>query len=328
MANLRDVAKLASVSPSTASRALNGHPQVRAETRKRVLEAAKALNYHHERSRGDRLTDRYLLGLLLPNAVTPFYCELLRCVQEVAFDRKCDLVLYVSQGHEPRQVIERIATSEHMAGVIVVTPRHSEDEALRRLEAELAVVVMDHRAEGSGFPHITVDNLRAAHRAVSYLIENGRRKIGMLAGPLTVQSAMDRLRGYRLALEEAGIPFQSSFVKHGDFEQATGYETVRRWIASDEPMPDALFCSNDQLAAGALQSLKEAGINVPQDVALMGFDNLPIATETSPPLTTMAQPLREMSETAIRLLLRLIHGEELDIHRVVLDAELIVRDST
>ena len=116
-------------------------------------------------------------------------------------------------------------------------------------------------------------------------------------------------------------------MKSGDFQQATGYEVTRRWIESEE-LPDALFCSNDLMALGALQALREAGIDVPGKVAVLGFDDLPLAAQASPPLTTVAQPLHGMSEAAVRLLMRLIQGEEPDTRRVVLDAELVVRDST
>ena len=292
------------------------------------MEAARELQYDTARIRKDRhVVSHPLLGLLLPNIATPFYAELLRCMQEAAFAREYDLVLYVSHDHIAARVIERIAAAQHLSGVVVVTPRHGEDESLRRLGARTPVVVLDHRAEGSGFPHVTVDNLRAAHRAVTYLIERGRRRIGTITGPLDVQSAMDRLRGYRLALEEAGIAYDAGWVKEGDFEQATGYEITRRWIESGESLPDALFCANDLMAAGALQALREGGVRVPEDVALLGFDDLPLASQLKPPLTTVAQPIREMSEAAVRLLGRLIQGEELDVQRVVLEAPLIIRGS-
>ena len=149
----------------------------------------------------------------------------------------------------------------------------------------------------------------------------------MITGPLKIQSAMDRLRGYRLALEEAGIPFDPELVKEGSFHQNSGYEITREWLQSRLPLPDALFCSNDLMAFGALQALREKGVRVPNDVALVGFDDLPMAETTNPPLTTVAQPIREMSETAVRLLMRLIQGEELDVNRVVLEAHLVIRGS-
>lgn len=328
-ANLRDVAKKAAVSLSTASRALSGHPHVRPETRRRVLEAARELNYNVERLRRDRGSITHpLLGLLLPDASTPFYSQILTSVYEAAFARGCDLVLYVGMSDAPTQVIERVVRASHLSGVIVVTPRHGEDESLKRLGAKLAVVVLDHRAEGSGFPHVTVDNLRAAHRAVTHLVAQGRRRIGMITGPLRIQSAMDRLRGYRLALEEAGIPFDPELVREGNFHENSGYEIAHEWINSSHPPIDALFCSNDLMALGALQALREKSVRIPDDVALVGFDNLPQAASANPPLTTVAQPIREMTETAVRLLLRLIQGEELDVNRVVLEAHLVVRESS
>lgn len=299
-----------------------------AETRERVLEAVRQLGYNPKRERRDRIEAATgLLGLLLPNVVTPFYFELLRCMQEVVFARDFDLVLYVSAGHAPELVARRVASSPHLAGMIVVTPRYGEDELLRSLGARMPVVVLDHRAEGSGFPHVTLDNLRAAHRATMYLIGKGHRTIGMITGPMSVQSAADRYRGYRLALEEAGLTYDPDLVVEGDFEQASGYRIVRTWIAEGRPLPGALFCANDLMAAGALLACKEAGIHVPGRVAIMGFDDLPLAAATDPPLTTVAQPLRAMSETAVRLLIRLIQGEELDTQRVVLEGELVERRS-
>lgn len=328
-ANLREIAKRASVSLSTVSRALSGHPHVRPETRRRVLEAARELNYDLDRLRKDKLMISHpLLGLLLPDVTTPFYSQMLHSVHQAVFSRGCDMVLYVGTGYSPSEVIERISQARHLSGIIVVTPRHGEDESLRKLGTELAVVVLDHRAEGSGFPHVTVDNLRAAHRAVSHLVERGRRRIAIITGPLHIQSAMDRLRGYRLALEEAGIPFDPGLVQEGNFHQNTGYEITRSWIDSATPMPDAIFCSNDLMALGALQALRERGLSVPGDVALVGFDDLPVARTTTPMLTSVAQPIQEMADTAVRLVLRLIQGEELDVNRVVLEAQLMVREST
>lgn len=292
-----------------------------------MLQAAQALQYTPVRRSDRNGAVSQLVGLLLPDVSTPFYCELLRCVQDVVFNRESDLVIYVSQGHTSQVVTRRIASARHLSGVIVVTPRHGEDEALRSLGTELSVVVLDHRAEGSGFPHVTVDNLRAAHQATTYLIQQGRRRIGMLAGRLQVQSAMDRLRGYRLALEEADIVYDRNLVKQGDFEQSKAYLVMKRWIQSGEHLPDALFCANDIMAVGALQALKEHGLRVPDDIAVMGFDDLPLARTTSPPLTTVAQPIYEMCEAAVRMLTRLIQGDELDVNRVVLEADLVIRDS-
>ena len=324
--NLRAVAKRAGVRVATASRVLNGHPQVSEETRRKVLAAAEQLGYKVEDARPRRHLTHRVISLIVPDVSSPFYCAILQGVEREAFSQQFDLVLYTTEGRSQVNVVERVASAKTISGVIVVTPRHGEDRYLREIGAQLPVVVVDHRAEGSGFPHVTVDNLRAGFQATSYLIAQGHRRIGFVSGPLNIESARDRLRGYRLALDEANIPFDEQLVLEGDFEQPTGYRLLKEWIAAN-PQPDAWFCSNDLMAAGAIQALVEHGISVPEDVAVMGFDDLSVAQMTQPRLTTMRQPIQEMGTIAIRLLLRLLDGEELDTNRIVLNAELVVRVS-
>lgn len=324
--NLRDVAELAGVSLATASRVINGHPQVSEETRRKVLAAVEQLGYKPEESKPRRHLTNRVIALIVPDVSSPFYCAILRGVEMEAFSQQFDLVLYTTEGRSQVNVAERVAAAKNISGVIVVTPRHGEDRYLREIGAQLPVVVVDHRAEGSGFAHITVDNLRAGFQATSHLIAQGHKRIGFISGPLSIESARDRLRGYRLALDEANIPFDETLVLQGDFEQSTGYRLLKEWIAKN-PQPDAWFCSNDLMAAGAIQALVEHGISVPSNVAVMGFDDLNIAELTHPRLTTMRQPIREMGEIAIRILLRLLDGEELETNRIVLNAELVVRES-
>lgn len=327
--SLREVAKAAGVSPSTASRALSGHHQVSEETRRRVLEAAKALGYDPGRARkGKNGPASRILALIVPDVSSPFYCAILEGVEAEAFSRGYDLVLYTTRGRSRENVVQRLLEMRH-SGLVVVTPRHEEDKMLRDLGGDPPVnaVIVDHRSEGTKFPHVTVDNLRAALQATGYLVSRGHRRIGFITGPLEIESARDRLRGYRLALEEAGIGFDEGLVLSGDFQQPTGYRLIKEWIKQGKPMPDAWFCSNDLMAAGVLQALAEAGISVPEDVAVMGFDDLPLAQHTRPPLTTVRQPIREMGQTAIRMLLRLIEGKPLEARRVVLDTEIMVRGS-
>lgn len=325
---LRDVAKFAGVSPATASRALNGHPQVSEEARRRVLDAAAALGYAVPPAGRGRVPGPagQIVALTVPDVSSPFYCAVLQGVEGEAFANGFDLVLYTTAGRSHENVLDRIVQTKSVGGVIVVTPRHHEDEALREMGTRLPVVVVAHRAEGSGFPHVTVDNLRAAFRATRYLIERGHRRIGFIAGPLSVESARDRLRGYRLALEEAGIGYDPALVLEGDFQQPSGERLVRAW-SEQHRQPDAWFCSNDLMAAGAIQALHALGRRVPEDVAVMGFDDLVLAELVRPRLTTVRQPIREMGQTAFRMLLRLMRGERLDTERVVLDTELVVRES-
>lgn len=257
VASLRDVARRAGVSPATASRVMNGHPQVSEDARIRVLQAAKDLDYTIEsaaRPRGAWVKHR-VLSVIVPDVSTPFYCAILQGVEKEAFARQFDLVLYTTEGRSQENIVGRVAGGKTTSGLVLVTPRHGEDKAFCAIDMGIPIVVVDHRAEGSGFPHVTVDNLRAAYEATTYLVKRGHRRIGLITGPLEIESARDRLRGYRLALEEAGLAYNEGLVLQGDFEQPTAYRLIKEYARHHE-MPDAWFCSNDLMAAGAIEALK------------------------------------------------------------------------
>lgn len=326
MATLRQVAELAGVSAATASRVMNGDPRVRPELRRRVVEAATRLGYQPARPRRSRATSR-MVALLVPNVSSPFYCAVLMGVEQEAFARGYDLVLYTTEGRSQENVVERIQQTDGLAGLVVITPRHREEELFASQKGRLPMVVVDHRNSGSRYPHVGVDNLRGAHRAVQYLLSKGYDPIGLITGPLTIQSAIDRVRGARLALQEAGLELDPDLVWEGDFTQPTGYRLVAERLRSGRPLPRAIFCANDLMALGALAALHEHGVSVPDDVAVMGYDDLPLAATAIPPLTTVRQPVAEMGAIAFRMVIRLAAGEDLETERVLLETQLVERAS-
>lgn len=323
--NLRDVAREAGVSPATVSRVINGHPQVSEETRERVERAIKSLGYDSRPSRRSA-AERRLVALVVPDVTSAFFAEIVCGVESVVFERECDLVLYNVGDRPLADIMNRISKLD-AAGLVMVTPRIGEDEQLSQYDLGMPVVVVDYHNEGSSSPHVSVDNLRAGYSATRYLIEKGHRNIGMITGPLYVQSAMERLRGFRLALDEAGLVFEEKWVREGDFTEMGGFVATQALLSSEGPRPTALFCSNDLTAVGALRALQQRGISVPGEMSILGFDDLPIARLVTPALTTMAQPIREMGETAARMLLRLICGEQLETDRIILEARLVVRET-
>lgn len=324
-ANLRDVAKEAGVSPATVSRVINGHPQVSSETRQRVERAIQALGYDLRSSR--RLAaDTRLTALVIPDVTSAFFAEIVSGVERVLFEQECDVVLYNVGDRPLAEIIDRISRLD-VAGLVMVTPHIGEVEQLGSRDLKVPLVVVDYHNEGSSSPHVSVDNLRAGYSATRYLIQRGHRSIGMITGPLNVQSAMERLRGFRLALDEAGMAFEQKWVIEGDFTEAGGFAATQALISGGEPRPTAIFCSNDLTAAGALRALKQAGISVPDGMSIIGFDDLPVARLITPALTTMAQPMRDMGEIAARMLLRLMCGNRLETDRIVLEARLMVRES-
>lgn len=338
---VRAVAREAGVSPSTVSRALRAPGTVSDGARRRVLEAIARLGSTPEAVRLSAslklkaLTRSApghaagLLGLVVPDVSTPFYVEVLKGVEEEAYRRGFGLVLYTTAGRGHDEVIRRALEAGQAEGLIVVTPRDDASRALleRGHRSLPPVVVVDHQSEGSPFPHIAVDNLKGAMEATTYLVQKGRRRIAFVTGVLSIQSAVDRLRGYRLALEEAGVGFDPRWVVQGDFLMPSGYRAVKEWLDQKRPLPDAWFCSNDLMALGALQALHEAGVQVPDDTAVMGFDDIPMARAALPPLTTVAQPMAEMGALAVRMLASALGGGEPGPPRVVLQTRLVVRRS-
>ena len=329
------------MSPSTVSRVLRSPQGVSDEARQRVLEAIARLGSTPEEvrlsaslklkalARSARSEARGLLGLIVPDVSTGFYVEVLKGVEAEAYNRGYGLVLYTTAGRGHDEVIRRALEAGQAQGLIIMTPRDGASRALleRNAHAIPPVVVVDHRSEGSPFPHIAVDNLKGAMEATAYLINKGHRRIAFITGQLSIQSAVDRLRGYRLALEEAGIGFDPQLVLQGDFHTPSGYRAVKEWLEQKRPLPDAWFCSNDLMAFGVLQALHEAGLSVPGDTAVMGFDDIPMAQATLPPLTTVAQPMTEMGALAVRMVTGMIEGGDVAVPRVVLETRLVVRQS-
>lgn len=323
---LRDVATLAGVSPATVSRVINGKSQVSDSTRSRVWKAIEQLGYEVNTSRQTSSLSG-VVALLIPDVVSPFFTEIICGVEKEVYDNGLNLALYSTSNRSQQDVLQRVAELDSVAGIIYVTPTPDNEEDFDSLTKKIPVVVVDYGNDASTVPHISVDNLRGGYAATEYLIKQGHRRIGIITGPLSVQSALERLRGFRLALDEAGLPLHPEWVVDGAFSEAGGYQATRTIIQSENGLPTALFCSNDLIAAGALRALREMGLKVPDDVAIIGYDDLPIARLLCPALTTIAQPMRQMGEIAIRILLRLIAGEKLETNRIVLDTQLVVRES-
>lgn len=318
---LRDVAKKAGLSIATVSRVLNGYDQVSEETRQKVQAAVEALGYEPpHRRRGSAAGN---IAIVMPNINSFFFTEILRGAEFVAFERGYAVSLYTTDDRSVRVINDSLRRGDYAGLVLVTTGPDRFDSAMKGRP----VVVVDYGSEGSTFPHVTVDNLRAGYAATRCLLEAGHREIGLITGPLSLQSARDRVRGFRLALDEAGINYPEDWVRESDFTTEGGYHAVQSLWSASISLPTALFCCNDWMAIGAMRALGERGLQVPQDVALVGFDNQPVSEVVTPALTTVAQPMFELGETALKILLRLVGGEKLETNRIVLETQVIRRHS-
>ena len=324
---ISEIAAQAGVSMPTVSRVLNRRSDVAPRTRERV---EQLLREHGYQRRGPRADDRaWLIDLVFNDLDSPWAVEVIRGVEEAAHAAGAGTV--VSAIHRrrssARQWLENLR-ARASDGVILVTTALDPDlhAELRRLHVP-AVVVDPAGVPDLDVPTIGATNWAGGVSATEHLTRLGHRRIGFVAGRPGLWCSRARLDGYRAGLEAAGIPVDPDLVVEGEFDYASGFEGARRLLSLDE-RPTAVFAASDQMAMGVYEAARQRGLRVPEDLSVVGFDDLPQAGWSSPPLTTVRQPLSEMGMLAVRTVLRLMNGEQLESPKVELATEVVVRDST
>jgi LacI family transcriptional regulator len=325
-----DIARYAGVTKTTVSRALNDRPDVNAETRERIAEIASRLGYVPSVTAKVLRTGRSRsLGLAWPSFTWPGILSILRGVSDVLDELGYQVMLFpLTRGEEAeRDLVFRVMPSLPMDGLILILP-----PGMLRYVGELAnrgvpIVLIDDRIEhrDRDFPSVGTTNIQGAREATEHLLRLGRRRIAMITGPMDQDVGRNRLCGYRLALEAAGIPYCDELVAHGNFEAGSGRTAVQSLIDSGVPF-DGLFAANDPMALAALRALHAAGVRVPDDVSLIGFDDTEAASFTIPALTTVHQPLYEMGAAAARTVVAAAEGREIERH-IEIPTRLVVRES-
>ncbi len=327
---IADVARTAGVSPTTVSLVLNGKSGVAKSTRQKVLKAAETLNYRPNASaRSLALQKTNMLGVILPDIGSPFYTELIRGVEQEAGAQGYYLVLCTTSGRPSReQMYSRLLWEQRVDGLVLLTPRGNESfiRGIRGNGFPLVVVDRDIQARDD-VVEVIVNNFNGAIQAMEHLIGCGYRRIGFINGLAGIQASQDRLRGYQIALQEHDLPFVSEWVVSSDFTQEGGYAAMKELLAVS-PSLDAVFVASDRMAVGAMGAIRQDGRRIPDDIALVGFDDVPLAAQTDPPLTTVRQPMLEMGALGVKLLLRMIKGKAIEHPKVTLQTELVVRSST
>ncbi len=327
---LEEVAQLAGVSRSTVSRVINDHPNVRPETRERVWEAIRKSGYQPHAIARSLVTKRtQIIGMVIPEAVTtlftdPFFPILLRSATESCNEQGYQLMLSLFSSWAGRQeAYEGLVGNAYLDGVIVASAA-LDDPLIPDLLRDGVPFVCVGRHPDPRVRSVDVDNVEGARMAVDYVIGLGHRRIGALTGRLDTASGQDRLEGYRQALAAHGIPAQEELIVEGDFTENSGMIGVQRLLPVE---PSAIFVASDMMAVGALKALRHAGQRVPQDISLVSFDDIPLASAIEPPLTTVRQPIRRMAALAVDTLLDQIEQRGSGPRRIVLPTELVVRES-
>jgi DNA-binding LacI/PurR family transcriptional regulator len=328
---LEEVAARAGVSRATVSRVINDSPRVSEVARAQVLAAIGELGYVPNRAARSLVTRRSnSIALIIAEPGTrlfsdPYFAGIVRGVSQGLAPTDEQLVLLMRQSADDLPRMERYLQNGHVDGVLMVSLHGDDDLPVRLQQRGVPVVVGGRPLVGGDVAYVDADNSGGAHRAVTHLIASGRTHIATITGPLDMGVGVDRRDGYRTAIVEAGAEVDPRYITEGDFGEDSGYEATRV-LLHRVPEIDAIFAASDLMAVGALRALTEAGKAVPDDVALIGFDDSVAARTADPPLSTVRQPVARMGREMTRLLLDLIAGVPRNPH-MVLDTELVLRRS-
>lgn len=323
-----DVAKAAGVSVMTVSRVINGKPDVSVATRQRVLEIAERLGYRPNRiARGLATKHTGTLGLVVPDVANPFFAEVARGVEHVAYAGGYNVFLCNTDEDPAREMaVLRSLEEKRVDGLVLCSSRLEDKELRAALVHHSAAVLVNRRLEGDNMSAVLVDDEMGGWMATQHLLQAGHRAIGFLAGPLASRSGQQRHKGYRAALAAAGVRYDPHRVRHCSPTVEGGLHIARELLTAQLKLT-ALFCYNDLVAVGALQACAELGLHVPDDVAVVGFDDIFLAALVTPPLTTCHVARFDLGSQAMRLLLDRIQGRSKEYQEITLQPRLVVRAS-
>ncbi|OKP95039.1 LacI family DNA-binding transcriptional regulator [Paenibacillus sp. P46E] len=325
MATIKDVAKLAGVALSTASYAMSGDSKVSAKTREKVLEAARQLNYQKNGFAMDLKRSRTnTIALILTDLSGPYYSELIRSIQDVALSNSYDLIACSSMGGKDSTAV-RFLLEKRVDGAIVLA-HNITDEILQAAGSErFPIIVMDRLITGSGLINVVVDGEQGGYSATRYLIDKGHEHIAYISGPANSYDNALRYQGFQRAMREAGLEEKAKWKLNGGFIREGGYKSTKMMLMQGE-LPTAVFYANDEMAVGGMKALEEGGIKVPDDISVIGFDDIQLAEYIQPPMTTIRQPMYESGSLAGHLLFQMLNGDTVnDFYK--LKIELVERKS-
>ncbi|GIK27304.1 MAG: LacI family DNA-binding transcriptional regulator [Anaerolineae bacterium] len=332
MASMTDVARRAGVSIATVSRVLAGSESVNAALRDRVLTAVRELNYRPNKvARSLRVQKSTSIGLIIPDIQNSFYLSIVRAVEDVAFDSHFRVFLCNSDEDVAKEALYLShLDDEQIAGVILVPAREKQTpntEQIRHLAERAPVVLLDRRIAGLDLDTILTNNVDAAYDGVTHLVRNGHRSIGAILGVSDITTGRERFEGYVRALADAGIPYEAEYVRQVVPKEPNGYAAAQQLLALPNP-PSAIFTGNCELTAGVLRAVCDLNLNMPSDIALAGFDDMPWNVIVRPGITAIAQPTYELGHVAATVLMERIAKPAKPLREIVLKSKLVVRKSS
>ncbi|NLG68376.1 MAG: LacI family transcriptional regulator [Firmicutes bacterium] len=328
---LRDIAKEAGVSINTVSRALNGKPDVSEATRALVQAVASRLDYRpNQLARGLRQQRTATIGVVIADVANPFFAEVVEGIERTAYQEGYSIILANTEEDQDREARAVRTLVERQVDGILMAPAQRSDETVRYLmQRHVPFVLLARFFEGLDVPAVVNDDREGARLAVRHLVQRGHRDILYLNGPPYNSSARLRLSGYRDALEEAGIAFRPEMVLTTDARSTGGYAAIQQALAGGLEF-GAVFCFSDYVSFGAIKALRQAGLSIPRDVAVMGYDDIDLAAIVEPALSTVHVAKTRLGQVAVRMLMGMIEGPSSRSERVgmvVLTPQVVIRES-
>lgn len=329
MTTIHEVAKRAKVSPTTVSHVINNTRFVSEALRQRVQRAMEELNYRpNALARSLRLGETHTLGLILPDSANPFFAEIGHAIEAAAFERGYSVILCNTENDPTKELLyTNVLENRQVDGMIFVATGGNHDALSNIVRNGLPLVVVDRDLGSLGLDAVTTNNHQGGMLATRHLIELGHQIIGCIAGPSDLTPSAERVTGYCDAVKEANLEVKNTLLLRGDFHVPSGLEAAIRLLQQD-PRPTALFVCNDLMAIGALHAAAQLGLRVPDDVAIVGFDDIELASYTIPPLSTVCQPKQEIGQMAIELMLARMASPSLPPQHKILPPQLVIRESS
>ncbi|TDX51573.1 LacI family DNA-binding transcriptional regulator [Orenia marismortui] len=327
---IKDIAKEAGVSTTTVSRVLNDKPDVSEATKKKIQKVIDKLGYNPNGiARGLVLQKTHTIGLIIPDISNPFFPEVAKGVEDRARELNYS-VIFCNTDNDKEREKEAIALmkSKHVDGIILSLSISNKEELYKLEEKNFDVVQIDRKIPDSNYRAVVIDNTLGAYNATSHLVELGHTKIAHVTGDLEIQTSQDRLEGFKKAIDNFDLDYKEEWIIEGDFSKESGYQAMKKLLRLED-RPKAVFIANDLMAIGAYEAIFEMGLEIAEDISVVGYDDIEIASIIKPGLTTMTQPKYKLGQTAADILIAKIDSkEDVDDEDIILNPKLIIRDST
>lgn len=329
---ISDIAQMAQVSKATVSRVINNKSEgVSTKTKERILKIISDIGYlPNTQARSIVIAKTKTLGLVIPDITNPFFPQMVRGI--VRYANECGYTVFLCNADNDPKEEEKYVMSlieKRVDGVILASCADHGSNSLSSLQHyDVPVVQVDRIVEGSGAaPSVSIDNQGGFYSATKYFVQNGHQNIAFLGGPKSVSTTVQRLRGYRNALEDAGLPLENGLIYFGEYSIQSGIDMTQALISSGFPFT-AIVSGCDLIAVGAVKALRHAGVAVPDDCEVIGFDGIELSEVFDPSISTVAQPIGEMAEEAAKLLIGIINGTITSKRRITIEPSLVLRNTT